>query len=135
MKTLLVGLLVLGTVSASASDLNSSEVKVGLLANYYHIGLMERIVGKVTKVYSDGKVEITAGLSVTKKISNVGIQIESGCLEEVCVGDYDRYFHAGLLENFTNKVLAVYDNGYVQIANGGDFTLRKVSRVSKVLNP
>lgn len=134
MKKMILGLALVSSISSFASDLKPSEIKIGQLANYYHTGLMERIVGRVTNVYSDGKVEITAGLSVTKKISNVGIQTETGCLGDICVGDNVRYFHAGLLENFTNKVLAVYDNGYVQIANGDDFTLRKVSKVSKVLN-
>ena len=134
MKNIIFCLVAFMSVSASASDLKPTDIKVGQLANYYHAGLMERIVGSVTNVYSDGKVEIYNRLSVTKKISNVGIQVESGCLQGICVGDNVRYFHAGLLEHFTNRVLVVYDNGYLQIANGADYTLRKISKVSRALN-
>jgi hypothetical protein len=68
MKALLQGFMIVTSSSSFASKLKPSEMKIGQLANYYNTELIERVVGRITKI-TDKKVEITAGRNVvaTKK--------------------------------------------------------------------
>ncbi|MCT4643018.1 MAG: hypothetical protein N4A33_12075 [Bacteriovoracaceae bacterium] len=118
MKKLLFGLLAIVSISTFASDLKPSEIKIGSLATYYDGWQLDRTVGKIVAVYSNGKVRIShGGLSRVKNISNIGIQIDSTCLDGLCVGDKVSYYHVGRFENIDTTISVIFDNNTARLGN------------------
>jgi len=128
MKNLLIGLLALASVSTFASDLKPSEVKIGSLATYFDGWQLDRTVGKIVAVYSNGKVKIShGGLSRVKRISNIGIEVDSKCLDGLCVGDKVSYYHVGRFENIDTTVSVVFDNNTARLSNKDVRKLKNLS--------
>lgn len=122
-----------------ASELKPKDIKVGTAATYYHFGLMERMLGKVAEVYSDNKVLICSDSNngfrgcETENIENVGIQISENCKYDICNGDFVRYHLPGN-GDVSGKVTAIFDNGFVKVVRNGSYSLKRISKVNKVLN-
>lgn len=139
MKKLLIGMLATIAMTSFASDLKSEEIRVGKKAIYFDLSLMSYLEGEITAIYSDGSVKISRGekyvTSVVRSIKKIGIETNSRCYEEFCVGDKVRHFNINTMSNFDTEVINTYDNGYLKIDyNDGYLTeLKKAKKFKRKL--
>lgn len=117
----------MASLSTFASDLKPSEVKIGSLASYFDGWLLDRSYEEIVAVYGNGKVRLSSGR--VKKISKIGIEVNSKCLEGVCVGDKVIYLHLGILENFESTVSVLFDNNTALLKDGAVKKLKRLSTV------
>ncbi len=135
MKVLLVGLLALGSFSTFASDLKLSKIKVGQKANFSILG-SGKDVGYVLEILPNEKVKLSSSNGVfIRKVSNIGIEVESGCLDGICVGDRVEVTPLINLEPEYNEhpiVRIVFDNGFAYVPRSAESQVVKLSKLTKL---
>lgn len=121
--------LVLAAPSAGASNLKASEIKIGTRtvfrsSNYFGA----RMVGGITRIVSDSKVEIYLDDLCIKRIKDIGIEIKNGCLQNFCVGESVKYYDYESLSMAKAEITHVYDDGTLELTES---VFRKSTMISK----
>lgn len=129
MKKILLGLLVLGTITANAVE----ALKVGDKA--IHTGTIGNVKVKIIAINQNGTYvakykSLIDGNTTYGNASRYELALMSGCSEDLCVGD--KAIHTGTIGNVEVKIIAIRADGnyvakYISLLNGNR-TYGNVSR-------